>query len=119
MPGILAAIIFIIVTGAIVFFVLGHLLTYTKLYDWMGYFPSKQYWRFLQRKGARQTAVSLGNIPQPPDGERDAELEDLIRCGKIEEARELIQLRFEEAKFAPVGGERKMRRAAHYAQYLD
>jgi hypothetical protein len=109
--------IVLIIGSVTVAFILLHMITYNKLFDWMGYFPSKQYFRFLCRKNAKERVML--DIPMPPDGVRDNELENLMKCGRLTEARELLQHKFEEAKSAPVGSERKLRNCAHYAALID
>ena len=105
------------VCAAVVFVVVGHFLSYSRLMDWMGYFPSRAYWKFLRRKKARDFAIL--NIPPPPDGQRDEEVEALIKAGNLSGARELLQIRVEDARFAPVGGEAKLKRAVHYSALID
>ena len=93
-----------------------HFLTSSRETDQMGFFATGDYRKFLKRKPSE--AAPLDEIPAPPDGKRDLEVETLIMSGKTREARELLQTRLEEAKLAPVGSEAKIRRVAHYTSLL-
>jgi hypothetical protein len=93
-----------------------HFFTSSRETDQMGWFASGDYRKFLKRKAPQ--AAQLDEIPPPPDGKRDLEVEALILSGKTREARELLQIRLEEAKLAPVGSEAEIRRVAHYTSLL-
>jgi hypothetical protein len=110
------AILLVLGVAVIVLVILIHFSTTSRETDQMGWFASGDYRKFLKRKPPQ--AAQLDEIPPPPDGKRDLEVEDLIMSGKTREARELLQIRLEEAKLAPVGSEAKIRRVAHYTALL-
>ena len=93
-----------------------HFFTSSRETDQMGFFATGDYKKFLKRKASGGTKIE--EIPAPPDGKRDLEVEALIMSGKTREARELLQIRLEEAKLAPVGSEAKIRQVAHYTTLL-
>jgi hypothetical protein len=101
---------------AIVLIAIIHFMTTSRSMDQIGLLPSKEYWAFLTRKG---TKVELRTeIPAPPDGVRDEEVESLLLAGKIKQAREILQERLEEARVAPLGKDAKIKRVAHYTALL-
>jgi len=111
----LSFVIYLAVLGLVVILAI-HFLTSSREYDHIGFFASGDYAKFLHRRPPQ--IAQLDEIPAPPDGKRDLEVEALIMSGKTRDARELLQIRLEEAKLAPVGSEAKIRRVAHYTSLL-
>jgi len=109
-------VIFFVVLG-IVLIAIVHFSSTSRDSDQMSSLPTGQYRKYLRRRSSRHAA--LRDIPPPPDGRRDEEVEALLRDGRFDEARMLLQLRLEEAKLAPVGGNAKIKRVAHYTALIQ
>ena len=114
----------IVVFILVVFILLGvvliaivHFSSTSRESDQMSSLPTGQYRKYLRRRSSRH--AGLRDIPPPPDGRRDEEVEALLRDGRFEEGRALLALRLEEAKLAPVGSDAKIKRVAHYTALID
>lgn len=92
-------------------------MTTSKERDGMGFTGTPEYRRFLKTKPG--TVSKVVDIPEPPGGKRDSEVEDLLRNGRMREARELLQVRLEEAREAPIGRDAAIARVAFYSNLLN
>ena len=103
-------IIFLVVLLAI-----AHFWTTDRYTDGMGS-PTRAYRRFLRRREIKSPGMM--EIPAPPDGKRDEEVEGLMRAGDFEQARQLLAMRMEEARLAPVGSKAQIARVSHYMDLI-
>lgn len=103
------------VIGLIVLIAVIHLMTTDRMTDGMGV-ASKDYEKFTRKKfrGVRGAA----DIPAPPDGKRDPEVENLLRKGDYKDARRLLEMRMDDARSAPIGRDAKIARVNHYMMML-
>ena len=111
-------IVFLFVVLVVVLLVIAHFWTYSSSTDAMGCVPGREYMAYLKEKQKGHMHQELRNIPPPPDGVRDEEVEALLKSGRLEEAGKLLGRRMDEARMAPVGGEKKMARINHYLSIL-
>jgi len=88
-----------------------HFWTSSRYMDAIGR-PQKEYRDYLRRRKFRGGALT--DIPAPPDGMRDGEVEALLASGDLEGASRLLAMRMEEAKLAPIGKEARIARVSHY-----
>jgi hypothetical protein len=103
-------IIFLVVLLAIL-----HFWTTDRYTDAIG-FPTGAYRRFLRRREVRSPGMI--DIPPPPDGKRDEEIEALLRAGDFEGARQVLSMRMDEARMAPLGRDAAIARVSHYMNLL-
>lgn len=75
-----------------------------------------EYLKFLHRK--KPSEHGIANIPPPPSGIRDREIEALISSGQISRASDILGKKMEEARLAPVGSDRKLKDISHYLSLL-
>ena len=92
-----------------------HFWTTSKYTDGMGR-PQKEYRDFLKK--AKTSSTGIAFIPPPPGGKRDEEVEALLKAGNYRAAEELLVMRMEEARVAPVGREARIARVSHYMSLL-
>lgn len=87
----------------------------------MGWTFGKDFRKFAWKKnwGKKKKEYPIYEIPAPPDGKRDLEIEELLKSGKICEARELIELRIEEARDMPLGSKEKLKNPVHYLALIN
>ncbi|HEX9746605.1 MAG TPA: hypothetical protein VGB30_14400 [bacterium] len=78
----------------------------------------KEYRQYLKKGPGRGGGGAVTDIHPPPSGQRDMEVENLIRSGRINDARNLLGIKMEEARIAPIGSQRKMRDISHYLSLL-
>jgi len=91
-------------------------MTSNKLDDELGP-PDEEYKEYLRQSGPRYRG--LEEIPPPPNGERDKEVETLLRSGDYPGAHQLLIERMEEARLAPVGSQARIARVSHYMEQLE
>ncbi len=108
--------VFYLIIIAIALVAFGHFWTTSREMDHIG-FPDEEYRKFLGRK--KGPAGSVREIPPPPDGKRDLEIEALLLKGNFKKAKGLLELRMEEARNAPVGSAAKIARVSHYMAILN
>ena len=108
----------LIMFGSVVAVILavGHLWTYNRDTDAMGA-PEADYRKFLGKR--KPAEIGIDQIPLPPGGKRDHDVEALLKRGRLGAARELLVQRMEEARMAPVGSEQKIARVSYYMAILN
>jgi hypothetical protein len=91
-----------------------HFMTTDKMTDGMG-MASKEYEKFSRK---RRGGGAVSDIPAPPDGKRDMEVEALLRRGDHKGARRLLEMRLDDARNAPIGRDAQIARVNHYMMLL-
>jgi hypothetical protein len=112
----IAGLIILSFIGLILFTYFLHRMTADKYSDGMGV-PDKEYREYL--KQSEPSIKGLEEIPPPPDGRRDEEIEGLLRAGDYTGAHVLLVERMEEARHAPVGSAARIARISHYMEQLE
>ena len=102
----------------IVILILGHIWTTSRDMDSMGLFGGKDFQDFLGRRSQTPTK-QISDIPPPPGGHRDFEVEALILKGQLQKAKRLLMDKMEEARLAPVGSAKRIAIVSHYIDFLN
>jgi len=98
--------------------IVGHIWTTSRDMDAMGWLGGKEYQEFLTRRSVSPTKT-VSEIPAPPGGKRDHEVEALILRGKLQQAKKLLMHKMEEARLAPVGSVKRIAAVSHYLDFLS
>ncbi len=93
-----------------------HFMTADRYMDGGGT-PSSELSDYVQQKSP--PSGGLVDIPEPPGGKRDPEVEALLRKGDFKEARRLLQMRMDDATCAPIGRDAAIARVTHYLMLLE
>ena len=110
--------VFYLVLLLIIMVVIAHVWTTSREMDSMGWLGGKEYQKFLSRRSQSPTKT-ITEIPPPPGGKRDLEVEALILSGKLRKAKELLMQKMEDARLAPVGSAQKIATMSHYIDFLN
>jgi len=93
-----------------------HFMTTDRMTDGSSGESSPDYLRFLNRQ---RDPGKVTDIPAPPGGVRDTEVERLLQSGNHKEARRLLAMRLDEARNAPIGRDAKIAQVNHYIMFLE